>query len=145
MGERYVLGVDGGNTKTVAAVARLGGTIVGVGRGGCSDIYAADLVEATLEEVSVATSAALAGTDARREDLISGGFSMAGADWPEDIAFLGESLAARAYGGRITVINDAMSALRAGSTDGTGVAVVCGTGAAIGARASSERHWHTGW
>src|SRR5438105_4774145 len=34
-----VLGVDGGNTKTVALVAALDGTILGAGRGGCGDIY----------------------------------------------------------------------------------------------------------
>ena len=30
----YVLGVDGGNSKTVALIARCDGTIVGAGRGG---------------------------------------------------------------------------------------------------------------
>src|SRR6185312_1179927 len=35
----YVLGVDAGNTKTVALVARLDGTVVGAGRAGCGDIY----------------------------------------------------------------------------------------------------------
>ena len=36
-----VLGVDGGNTKTVALAARPDGAVVGFGRGGCSDIYGA--------------------------------------------------------------------------------------------------------
>src|SRR2546426_11971918 len=35
----YVLGVDGGNTKTIALVASLDGAILGAGRGGCGDIY----------------------------------------------------------------------------------------------------------
>ena len=34
-----VLAVDGGNTKTIAIVAALDGTILGAGRGGCGDIY----------------------------------------------------------------------------------------------------------
>src|SRR5436305_11603111 len=34
-----VLAVDGGNTKTIAIVATLAGTILGAGRGGCGDIY----------------------------------------------------------------------------------------------------------
>src|SRR5205807_1808836 len=37
-----VLAVDGGNTKTIALVASLDGTILGAGRGGCGDIYAAE-------------------------------------------------------------------------------------------------------
>ena len=36
---QYVLAVDGGNTKTIALVAALDGTILGAGRGGCGDIY----------------------------------------------------------------------------------------------------------
>jgi N-acetylglucosamine kinase-like BadF-type ATPase len=43
------------------------------------------------------------------------------------------------------VMNDAFGGLRAGSPDGTGVAVVCGTGAATGARAPDGRSWHSGW
>ena len=35
----YVLGVDGGNTKTIALLARLDGTIVGSGRSPGADIY----------------------------------------------------------------------------------------------------------
>ena len=35
----YILGVDGGNTKTIALVATLRGEIVGAGRGGPGDIY----------------------------------------------------------------------------------------------------------
>ncbi len=37
-----ILGVDGGNTKTIALVAALDGTILGAGRGGCGDIYNAE-------------------------------------------------------------------------------------------------------
>ena len=35
----YVLGVDVGNTKTIALAVGREGTIVGAGRGGCGDIY----------------------------------------------------------------------------------------------------------
>jgi N-acetylglucosamine kinase-like BadF-type ATPase len=38
-------------------------------------------------------------------------------------------------------VNDAIGALRAGTTDGQGVAVVCGTGSAIGARWGGNT-WH---
>jgi N-acetylglucosamine kinase-like BadF-type ATPase len=41
------------------------------------------------------------------------------------------------------VYNDAIGALRAGSADGTGVVVVCGTGAATGARAPDGQIWHS--
>jgi N-acetylglucosamine kinase-like BadF-type ATPase len=44
----YLLGVDGGNTKTIALVARSDGAIVGAGRAGCSDVYGAASEEAAL-------------------------------------------------------------------------------------------------
>jgi N-acetylglucosamine kinase-like BadF-type ATPase len=43
------------------------------------------------------------------------------------------------------VFNDAMGALRAGSPDGIGVSIVCGTGAATGARSADGRIWHSSW
>jgi N-acetylglucosamine kinase-like BadF-type ATPase len=51
----------------------------------------------------------------------------------------------RGFGRTVTVLNDALGALRAGSPDSTGVAVVCGTGAAVGARAPDGRIWHSSW
>jgi N-acetylglucosamine kinase-like BadF-type ATPase len=137
----YVLAVDGGNTKTVALVARHDGTIVGAGRGGCSDIYHAG-AGAALTEVERAVRGAFDACGALPAELSSGVFSMAGADWPEDFDLLERSMRSRGFGRTITVINDALGALRAGSADGTGVSVVCGTGIAIGARAADGRLWH---
>jgi N-acetylglucosamine kinase-like BadF-type ATPase len=137
----YVLAVDGGNTKTVALVARHDGTVVGAGRGGCGDIYHAG-VDAALAEVERAVRQALDACGALPTELSSGVFSMAGADWPEDFDLLERSMRNRCFGQTITVNNDALGALWAGSADATGVAVVCGTGIAIGARAADGRSWH---
>ena len=138
-----VLGVDGGNTKTLALVARDDGTIVGTGRAGCGDIYGATSAMAAIAEIEGAVSAALteAGTDPA--ELSAGAFSLAGADWPEDFTLLEDAMRARGYGESIVVVNDAMGALRAGSPDGTGVVVACGTGAAVGARGTDGRIWHS--
>lgn len=147
----YVLGVDAGNTKTIALVARPDGTIVGVGRGGCGDIYSvfsdlprtAQAAQAALAAVEATVLAALEAAGLAPGDLLTAAFSMAGADWPEDIAFLHGEMARRHFGQRQVVVNDALGALRAGSPDGHGVAVVCGTGTAIGARAPSGQVWHS--
>jgi N-acetylglucosamine kinase-like BadF-type ATPase len=136
----YVLGVDAGNTKTIALVARLDGTIVGVGRGGCGDIYAGG--ESSIAEVEQAVRAALAAAGAQPADLAAGAFSMAGADWLEDFALIEGAMSGRGFGRKIVVVNDALGALRAGSPDGAGLSVVCGTGLAIGARAADGRFWH---
>src|SRR5687768_5078672 len=141
----YVLGVDGGNTKTLAVVGRLDGAIVGVGRSGCSDIYMAPSPEAALAEAVKAISDALTMAGANIQQLAASAFSMAGADWPDDFEFLETSLAQRGFGGRVIVVNDGLGALRAGSPDGTGVVVVCGTGTATAARSAQGRRWHSSW
>ncbi len=141
----YVVGVDAGNTKTVAPVARLDGTVVGAGYGGCGDIYGAPSAEAAMTTVSTVVADTLREAGTQPEDLLAGAFGMAGADWPEDFAFLRERIERRGFGNRITVVNDAVGALRAGSPDGTGVAVVCGTFVAIAARAPDGLTWHHSW
>jgi N-acetylglucosamine kinase-like BadF-type ATPase len=68
---------------------------------------------------------------------------MAGADWPEDIAFWYDAMSLRHLGRHIISQNDALGILYAGSPDATGVSIVCGTGAATGARAPDGRMWHS--
>jgi N-acetylglucosamine kinase-like BadF-type ATPase len=138
----YILGVDGGNTKTIALVARLDGTIVGAGRAACGDIYATT-PEPALEQIKLAVDAALAQAAATRDQIASGCFSLAGADWDEDYAFLKAALEQQGSGAVVSVYNDAIGALRAGSPTGTGVVIACGTGTACGARSADGRFWHT--
>ncbi len=148
---RYVLGVDGGNTKTIALVAALDGTIVGAGRGGCGDIYNApvsgtnwpDPASAAIANIEFAVETALQSAHILPSDLLAGVFSMAGADWPEDFALLTSAMRVRGYGHSISVQNDAMGVLHAGVANNIGVSVVCGTGGATGARGPDGRTWHS--
>jgi N-acetylglucosamine kinase-like BadF-type ATPase len=139
-----LLGVDGGNTKTIAIVATADGTIVGAGRAGCSDIYNSENESAAFDAVCCAVREALAGADGSALDILAGAFSMAGADWPEDIALLEQVVAACGYGRRTRVVNDAIGALRAGTPDGVGVVIACGTGVAIGGRNAQGAVWYSG-
>ena len=141
----FVLGVDAGNTKTIAVLAGLDGRILGSGRGGCGDILGAGSPEKALRAVDLAMTGALAGSGAGLGDLAAACFSMAGADWPEDFALLRAEFESRGLGRNLTIYNDAIGALRAGSPDGYGVSVVCGTGAAVGARAPDGRLWHSSY
>jgi N-acetylglucosamine kinase-like BadF-type ATPase len=141
-----VVGVDGGNTKTLALVATGRGEVLGTGRAGCADIYNAASPDIALGEVARAVTAALdeAGVDAAAVD--SAAFSLAGADWPEDMALLHRELPARnGLRGKVDVVNDAMGALRSGSPDWTGIAIVCGTWGAIGARHPDGTIFHLGF
>ena len=140
---KHVLGVDGGSTKTLALVAREDGVILGAGRAGCSDIYGATSVAAAVAEIERAVQAALKEAGIQPSALSANAFSLAGADWPEDFRLHEEAMRARGFGNNLLVVNDAIGALRAGSPDGTGVVVACGTGAAIGARHPDGRVWHS--
>jgi len=139
-----VLGVDGGNTKTVALVARGDGTVVGSGRGGCSDIYNAPSFEAAVEEIDGAVRAALP-EGSSVGDVATAVFSLAGADWDEDIAELTAAVGTIVPRATVSVINDAIGALRAGTEDGVGVSVVVGTGGCVGSVGHDGRVWHSSW
>jgi N-acetylglucosamine kinase-like BadF-type ATPase len=144
--ERLLLGVDGGNTKTIALVARPDGTVVGSGRSlGTADIHATT-PELALAAVERAVSAALQAASitrvrGRAMEVATSAFSIAGADWPEDIELLASLLAERWPAP--VVVNDAIGALRAVIPVGPGVVVVCGTGTATGARGPDGQAWHT--
>src|SRR5947209_14725347 len=114
-----VLGVDGGNTKTVALVAALDGTVVGSGRAGCADIYSWPTPEAGIAEIVAAAEGALAAAGARRPDIRAAVFSLAGADWPEDFVLLRRELGAW-LGREPPVLNDAIGAIRCGVRNGIG-------------------------
>jgi N-acetylglucosamine kinase-like BadF-type ATPase len=155
-----VLAVDGGNTKTIAIVATIDGTLLGTAHGGCGDIYnalpdddahddahegARDSAGAALANVERTVRDALAAAQVPAAELAVGVFNMAGADWPEDIEFWHHALTERGFGRTIIVQNDALGVLYLGSPDATGVSVVCGTGVATGARAPDGRVWHTSY
>ncbi|BDI32047.1 N-acetylglucosamine kinase [Capsulimonas corticalis] len=135
----YLLGVDGGNTKTIALVADGSGRILGAGRSGCGDIYTGETQ--ALAKIADAVREALATAGLERNALDAGGFSLAGADWPEDYEYLHSAMRDLGFGRQIVVVNDAIGALRAGAD--WGVSVVCGTGGATGAQSQDGRFWHT--
>ena len=133
--EGFLLGVDGGNTKTLALVATPDGTIVGTGRAvGCADIYAAPVDEAMAVVAAGGRSRPWWRLPSRRGTGDRwAAFSMAGADWPEDVVEL-EPCSAHGCPTPVRAVNDAVGALRAAIPDGPGVVVVAGTGVATGAR-----------
>ncbi len=141
-----VLGLDGGNTKTVALVSHGDGTVVGAGRAGCADIYGADSPEAAVDAIVAAAQGALDEAGATGADLDAAVFCLAGADWPEDFALHHRELTSRLGLHRTaTVFNDAIATLRAGTPDAVGVAAVVGTGGAIAGRNAAGRTWHLGF
>jgi len=140
-----LLGVDGGNTKTIAVVARRDGSIAGVGAAGCADIHNGSPA-AGVGEIVRSVEAAFAAAGAGSGDLDAATFSLAGADWPEDFTFLQRELTGRlALRVPAPIVNDAIGAIRSGTDDGVGIAVVCGTGGCVGARNARGEVFHYGF
>jgi len=155
-----LLGIDGGNTKSIALVATPDGAILGSGRSaGSSDLHAVPLEEA-IERLDAAADAGLGAANAElggavgiggarspgdavagRTEVVAAGLSLAGADWPEDFDAVRAPFVGR--WGTVTIENDAIGALRAAIPAGPGVVVVCGTGAATGARGVDGTTWHS--
>ena len=139
------LGVDGGASKTVAVVVDRRGRVLGAGRAGNADIYQ---TPHAVEAVAAAAAAALRAAGAAARDLDAAALSLVGADWPEDFAHWRAAMGRLGLGhlapDRARVVNDAIGALAAGAPEGApAVAVVCGTGCAVGARGPQGDLWHT--
>ncbi len=140
------LGIDAGNSKTLAVVADSTGRILGCARGGVGDIYAAGGSEPAVRVVAELVDEVLDRAGARRDHLRSAAFRLAGIDWPEDRRLWGDALdEVLAPRTRRTIKNDGFALLRCGSADGVGVAVSLGTGAAIAGRGESGEEFAVSW
>lgn len=124
---RYVLGVDGGATKTHAIVADEMGHILGFGRSGNSN-HQAHGIQPAMDEVKRAVLYALNDAGLSPSMIELGYFCLAGADLPEDYEMLQDAIEALKLGRCAVVKNDTMAALRSGTTRSWGVVVICGTG-----------------
>lgn len=132
---RLVLGVDGGNTKTIAVIADQTGAVLGVGRGGCTDVHGISGADGACAELTRTIQASLDIAGCKDQHLDTGVFSLAGADWPEDIQRLRTHLTTGFnFTFEPTILNDAIGGLRSGAPDWEGIALICGTGNAVGAR-----------
>ncbi|MCR4426994.1 MAG: hypothetical protein NUW23_12550 [Firmicutes bacterium] len=125
----YVIGVDGGGTKTLAVAATLSGEVIAVERSGPANYQtvgpaaAMANISRALAGVSEATGAPT-GCSALH-------LALAGADRPRDLEVLGRflpSIIPSPPWPRWSIDNDVIAALATGSEDGIGVALICGTG-----------------
>jgi len=140
------VGVDAGNSKTVALACLASGEVIGAGRSGCGDIYGVSEESTAVEAVLAAVDAALEEAGADRSEVLAAAFRLAGVDWPEDEAFWDSALTKSwpALAQR-SIANDGYAAIRCGEPSGVGVSVMAGTAAAIAARGPSGATWEMGW
>ncbi len=135
---RFVLGVDGGATKTLAAVLDLESRAIHLGRGGPSNedaVGAAAAVQALL----VASEEALGRAGITSERLGAGVLAVAGTD-TEDLAQNVRSARADNW----IVVNDVVAAWATATGGGPGVAAIAGTGSNVFGVGPDGRGWRAG-
>ncbi|HEY3359432.1 MAG TPA: BadF/BadG/BcrA/BcrD ATPase family protein [Polyangia bacterium] len=124
----YLLGLDVGGTKTLAAVCDDSGRVAGVARAGGANYQDAGSVAAA-REIGTAIAGALARAGAGRGDVVAAAFGVSGADREQDFAAVHALLDPVSPVARYALVNDTLVALRAGTRDGVGVCCIGGTGA----------------
>jgi N-acetylglucosamine kinase-like BadF-type ATPase len=138
-----VMGIDVGNTKTLAVIADGTGQVLGYGRSTSANIYVN--FEGAVAALKGAFQKALERAGVTHLDHLA--ISAAGADWPEDFVALRGAVHTASLvddESKLSVVNDAVGALWSGSVTGEGVAVAVGTSAGTAAR-KGENIWHSGY
>ncbi|WP_410605373.1 N-acetylglucosamine kinase [Amycolatopsis sp. lyj-90] len=124
-----VVAIDGGNSKTDVLIVSRDGRVLGQSRGpGASPQNIGVDGSVTALEKLVLEAFRGAGLPDERPFATHTSAYLAGLDFPEEEEVLHAALAARGWSDTLIVGNDTLALLRAGSSDGNGVAVVCGAG-----------------
>jgi N-acetylglucosamine kinase-like BadF-type ATPase len=141
--DTFLLGVDGGGTKTMAAVLDVHRYVVTTATSGTSN---PDVVgfEAAASSILDAVHRALGAAGAIVADIPASVIAVASADTAENQGELRKRLVGLHSINRLVVLNDVVAAWAAGTLGAPGVAVISGTGSnALGVSADG-RTWRCG-
>lgn len=131
-----LLGVDGGGTKTEVVIADAAGNELGRGFAGASNYQKIGFPAATAEVVS-AEQLALQAAQGNASEIRSVVLGMSGVDREADARLFRAWAAERYPQAAVQVVNDAELVLHAGTPQGWGIGVICGTGATVVGRTRS--------
>jgi N-acetylglucosamine kinase-like BadF-type ATPase len=126
--ERHAVAVDGGNSKTDLALVTRDGRLLSVVRGHTVSHQQVPLPEAISRLRDLVEQARAVADPRLRPPASVGVFCLAGADLPSEVRALRAAITRLGIVERATVLNDGFAPLRAGSSSGWGVVVVCGAG-----------------
>jgi N-acetylglucosamine kinase-like BadF-type ATPase len=137
-----LLAVDGGATKTDLALVSADGALLALERGPLSSPHYLGL-EGSLDVLAELLERAASGASLPTDDgpvTEVGQLLIAGLDLPSEVEDFHAAVGARGWSTRTIVDNDTFAILRAGTEQGWGVAVVCGTGINCVGVAPDGRH-----
>jgi N-acetylglucosamine kinase-like BadF-type ATPase len=127
MAEGVLVAVDGGNSKTDAAVVTAGGGLLATARGDGFRPRPGGLA-AALDALAAVIAAALRDAAVPPGAVVHLAAYMANVDLPAEEERLEKSLLSRGTAPSVTAGNDTFALLRSGAAGAWGVAVVCGAG-----------------
>ncbi len=129
--DSLILGIDGGGTKTVAWLAACAAgeepRVIGRGTAGPSNVQAVGF-DSAIKNLNDAVAAAFDHAGIACATVAAAVVALAGSDRDESRQQLERWAEGRRLARRLRVVNDALPVLAAGSPDGWGVVLVCGTG-----------------
>ena len=129
----YILGVDGGNTKTDYFLFDQYGKFIGMLRDGtCSHEGLSDSFDGTKRVMGAAINNLLSKYNVKVDDVKAACFGLAGDDIPSQQKRLDEIVASLGFK-NFVVVNDSTLGIKAGTTKGYGVCSINGTGTSASA------------
>ena len=138
----YVLGFDGGGTKTECVLMDSAGGIAARGIAGPSNPTRVG-VEAATDEIEKAAELALREAGVERKAIVALGAGLAGTAQPEMKQQMQASLEGAFPGITVTILTDLEAALAAAG-NGAAILLVAGTGSAALARDEQGKIWRAG-
>jgi len=134
----FLIGIDGGGTRTCALLADLDGRVLGRGTGGPSN-YQVVGIKVAGDSMAQAIRAAFADAQVEAVSPHAICFGLSGVDRPEDYAALRAWTDQHWPGVQTLIVNDAMLVLAAGTPEGWGLAMISGTGSIVYGRTPDGR------
>jgi len=131
MADRYLLGIDGGGTRTRAVLATTGGKVLGYGEGGSGNYRIAGLHTAK-ESLRAAINGAFAAANLSVQDVVVGYFGLAGVGRDDDRTTMRQALSEFAPAYHTLILeNDGIIAMTGATVAQPGVVIISGTGSMI--------------
>lgn len=136
--QRYLMGIDGGGSKTVALLADETGRVLGRGAAGASNFQ---VIGHPAAQAAIQAAMISAWSDAGLASQPLSGLcvGLSGVDRPGERVLFQRFAAQIAPQAQVVIANDAELVLAAGTPDGWGLALICGTGSIVYGRSPAGR------
>ncbi len=142
---RFLMGIDGGGTKTLALLADESGRVLGKGVASASNFQ---VIGHQAAQTAIQTAMDAAWRDAGLAPQLLDGLclGLAGVDRPVERALFQQWAVQTEPQAQIVMVHDAVLVLAAGTPEGWGLALICGTGSIVhGCSPSGQLARADGW